>query len=63
MNKLPYKYRTKLFFNHIIICASLLLKLFIKISRNLENILIHKEYSSKNLNLFPFIINSLIKYT
>lgn len=40
MNKLPYKYRTKLFFNHIIICASLLLKLFIKISRNLEKKLI-----------------------
>ena len=40
MNKLPYKYRTKLFFNHIIICVSLLLKLFIKISRNLEKKLI-----------------------
>lgn len=40
MNKLPYKYRTKLFFNHIIICVSLLLKLIIKISRNLEKKLI-----------------------
>lgn len=49
MNKLPYKYRTKLFFNHIIICVSLLLKLFMKyynyVQNNCINSIILKEKS------------------